>query len=195
LWDLTWAYINKYGFDPDIYNGTGGNNKVMRLVADALKLENCNQTNIVTGRDNLLLAEQAISGGVDNCLIKEVFVRRGVGLNASAGSVQDCNDQVEDFTPFPAGPNCVLAVDYFNNEDMIRVYPNPTNGTINLRVNQFSGKINIQMVDINGRTVFNQTDDNFNIEKTININSLQSGIYILKLSGNNLNYTQKVIKN
>ena len=195
LWDLTWAYIEKYGFDPDVYNGTGGNNKVMRLVADALKLENCNQTNIVTGRDNLLLAEQAISGGVDNCLIKEVFVRRGVGLNASAGSVQDCNDQVEDFTPFPAGPNCVLAVDYFNNEDMIRVYPNPTNGTINLRVNQFSGKINIQMVDINGRTVFNQTDDNFNIEKTININSLQSGIYILKLSGNNLNYTQKVIKN
>jgi len=89
----------------------------------------------------------------------------------------------------------VLAVDYFNNEDMIRVYPNPTNGNINLRVNQFSGKINIQMVDINGRTVFNQIDDNFNIEKTININSLQSGVYILKLSGDNLNYTQKVIKN
>ena len=78
---------------------------------------------------------------------------------------------------------------------MIRVYPNPTNGTINLRVNQFTGKINIEMVDINGRTVFNQTDDNFNIEKTININNLQSGVYILKLSGNNLNYTQKVIKN
>lgn len=194
LWDLAWAYIDKYGFDPDIYNGTGGNNKVMRLVADALKLENCNQTNIVTGRDNLLLAEQAISGGVDNCLIKEVFVRRGVGLNASAGSVQDCNDQVEDFTPFPAGPNCVLAVDYFNNEDMVRVYPNPTNGTLNIRINQFVGKVNIQLVDINGRTVLNQTDDQFNIEKALNINSLQAGVYVLKLSGNDLNYSQKVIK-
>lgn len=195
LWDLTWAYIDKYGFDPDIYNGNGGNNKVMRLVADALKLDDCNQANIVTGRDNLLLAEQATSNGVDNCMIKEVFLRRGVGLNASAGSVTIQNDQVEDFTPFPAGANCVLAVNYFSNEDMIRVYPNPTNGSINLRINKFTGKINIQIVDINGRTVYNQTDDNFNVEKTININSLQSGVYILKLSGDNLNYTQKVIKN
>ena len=167
----------------------------MRLVADALKLENCNQTNAVTGRDNLLAAEQATSGGVDNCMIKEVFLRRGVGLNASSGSVTDNTDQVEDFTPFPAGPNCVLAVDYFNSQEAIRVYPNPTNGSINLRINQFVGKINIQIVDINGRTVFNQTDDNFNVEKTININSLQAGVYILKLSGNNINYTQKVIKN
>src|SRR5690606_35744418 len=23
LWDLTWAYINKYGYDPNVYTGTG----------------------------------------------------------------------------------------------------------------------------------------------------------------------------
>ncbi len=131
MWDLTWAYINKYGFDPDIYNGTGGNNKVMQLVIDALKLETCNQTNIVNGRDNLFACRSSYYRRWNNCLIAEVFGRRGMGLNASSGSVNDCNDQVEDFTPFPAGPNCVLAVDYFNNEDMIRVYPNPTNGMIN----------------------------------------------------------------
>jgi len=195
LWDLTWAYIEKYGFDPDIYNGTGGNNKIMRLVIDALKLQACNTASFISSRDNLFLADQATTGGQDYCMIAEVFQKRGMGLNASSGDANSALDQVEDFTPFPPGPNCLLAVDYFNNEDMIRVYPNPTNGTINLRVNQFIGKINIQMVDINGRTVFNQTDNHFNIEKTININSLQSGVYILKLSGNNLNYTQKVIKN
>ena len=167
----------------------------MRLVIDALKLQACNTASFISSRDNLFLADQATTGGQDYCMIAEVFQKRGMGLNASSGDVNSGVDQVEDFTPFPAGPNCLLAVDYFNNEDVIRVYPNPTNGTINLRVNQFTGKINIQMVDINGRAVFNQTDDNFNIEKIININSLQSGVYILKLSGNNLNYTQKVIKN
>ena len=194
LWDLTWKYIEKYGFDPDVYNGTGGNNKVMRLIADALKLETCNGTNIVSGRDNLLLAEQAISGGVDNCMIKEVFVRRGVGLNASSGSANDCNDQVEDFTPIPAGPNCVLAVNNFDKENLIRVYPNPSNGTMNIRVNQFVGKINIQIIDLNGRTVYDLNENNFNVEKSININGLQAGVYILKLTGSNLNYSQKIIK-
>ena len=41
LWDLTWAYVNKYGYDDNKYTGTGGNNKVMRLVLDAIKLQPC----------------------------------------------------------------------------------------------------------------------------------------------------------
>ncbi len=194
LWDLTWKYIEKYGYDPDIYNGTGGNNKVMRLVADALKLENCAATNIVTGRDNLIAADQATTGGHDYCLITEVFARRGVGLNASSGSNNDCGDQVEDFTPFPAGPNCTLAVNYFDKADMFRIYPNPANSMVNVRINNFTGKVNIQIVDINGRVVMNQTDANFNVEKAINISGLQAGVYVVKIAGDNINHTQKFIK-
>jgi hypothetical protein len=195
LWDLTWAYIGKYGYDPDIYNGTGGNNKVMRLVLDALKLETCNAVTFISGRDHLIAADQATTGGADYCLITDVFARRGMGLNASSGSAASATDQVSDFTPFPAGANCTLAVNYFKADDMFRVYPNPSNGLYNVRINQFSGKVNFQVIDINGRTVYNQTEEHFNIEKTINISNLQSGIYILKLSGSDLNYTQKLIKN
>ncbi len=195
LWDLTWKYIEKYGFDPDLYNGTGGNNKVMQLVIDALKLETAGQTNIVAGRDNLFAADLATTGGADYCMIMQVFARRGVGLNASSGSSDDCNDQVEDFTEFPAGPNCVLAVNDFSREDLVRVYPNPANSQVNVRVNKFAGKLQVQIIDINGRIVLNQVDDNFNVEKSININDLQSGIYIVKVTGDNLNYSQKLIKN
>ena len=39
LWDLTWAYVEKYGFDDDFLNGNGGNNRVMQLVTDGLKLQ------------------------------------------------------------------------------------------------------------------------------------------------------------
>lgn len=187
LWDLTWAYIGQYGFDPDIYNGTGGNNKVMQLVLDALKLETCGQTSIINGRNNILAADLASTGGLNHDLIGEVFRRRGMGLNASSGSANDCNDQVEDFT--------TLATTTFNQTAAVRVYPNPANGVINVRVNQFIGKVNIQIVDLNGRSVFNQTDDKFNNEKSINISALQNGVYIMKVTGANLNYTEKIIKN
>ena len=31
LWDLTWAFIDQYGYDPNLINGSGGNNKIMQL--------------------------------------------------------------------------------------------------------------------------------------------------------------------
>lgn len=195
MWDLTWAYIDKYGYDPNIYTGTGGNNKVMKLALDALKLQACNTASMVSGRDNLFAADQATTGGQDYCMIAEVFRRRGLGLNASSGDANNSGDQVEDFTAFPAGPNCTLAVDYFNNEGMINVSPNPSNGVFNVRINKFSGKVTMQVVDINGRVVLSQTDADFNNEAIINLSQFQSGIYILKVNANNLNYTEKLIKN
>ena len=195
LWDLAWAYVDKYGYDPNIYTGTGGNNKVMRLVIDALKLDICNGTSIVAGRNNLFAAEQATTNGVDYCMIAEVFRRRGVGLNATSGNVNDCNDQVEDFTAFPAGPNCVLGVSYFKNDDMVSIYPNPSNGEINIKINQYNGKVNLQVVDINGRVVYSLNNTDFNVEKAINLKSLQAGMYIVKINSEELNYTKKIILN
>jgi extracellular elastinolytic metalloproteinase len=194
LWDLNWAYIQKYGYDDNKYTGTGGNNKVMRLVLDGLKLQPCSPT-VISARDALFAADQATTGGQDYCMIAEVFTRRGVGLNASAGSNQDCGDQMEDFTPFAPGPNCTLSVNYFENEDTFRVYPNPTNDLLNVRINNFVGKVNIQVIDINGRIVKEYKNEEFNIEKSLNLNSLQSGLYVLKVNGDNLNFTQKIIKN
>ena len=194
LWDLTWAYIDKYGFDPDIYNGTGGNNKVMRLVADALKLETCNGASFIASRDNLFAAELATSNGADQCLIGEVFARRGVGLNAQSGSVDDPNDQVADFASFPPNPNCTLAVNHFaTNDDAFRVYPNPSQGVFNIRINKFSGKVNLQVVDMNGRVVFTQNNADFNIEKSINLSGLSKGMYVLKVGGSSVNYAQKIV--
>ncbi len=195
MWDLTWAYIAKYGYDDDIYNGTGGNNKVMRLALDALKLHACNTSSFIIGRDKLFLADQATTGGQDYCLIAEVFARRGVGLNASSGDLGNSGDQVQDFTPFPPGPNCTLAINYFNSNDQIQVFPNPSNGLFNLKINKFVGKVSIQVIDINGRLVYNQPNTDFNAEKTIDLSAFQSGIYVLKVTGDNLNYSEKLIKN
>ena len=81
------------------------------------------------------------------------------------------------------------------NSKGAKVYPNPSNGQFNLRIENFTGKVNIQLVDINGRVVYNVDENNFNTEKSISTNSLQAGIYILNVKGDDLNYTEKVIVN
>ncbi|MES2545193.1 MAG: T9SS-dependent M36 family metallopeptidase [Bacteroidota bacterium] len=203
LWDLAWAYVGKYGYDADIYTGTGGNNKVMRLVLDGLMLQPCNSS-FVDSRDAIIAADQATTGGQDFCLIWDVFARRGLGFSANSGAndtgdgisnVESIKDQTEAFDVPPPGPNCSLGVDYFQHKEMIKVFPNPSNGLVNIRINQYVGKVNLQVVDINGRVVYNTKNEDFNIEKTINLNTLQSGIYVLKIVGEQLNYSQKIILN
>jgi len=194
LWDLTWAYINKYGYDDNKYTGIGGNNKLMRIVLEGIKLQPCSPT-FVSARDAIIAADQAITGGKDYCMIWEVFADRGLGVNASAGSGNAGNDQVEDFTRPSAGPNCALAVSQFENDNFMSVYPNPSEGQVTVRVNQFIGKVNIQVIDINGRVVYRVKNEDFNNQMKLNLNHLGSGIYILKVNGEGLSYTEKIILN
>lgn len=203
LWDLTWAYIGKYGFSSNIYTGTGGNNKVMRLVIDAMKLQPCNPS-FIQARNAIIATDQATTGGQDYCMIWKVFARRGMGVNASSGdnsgddtNLAAINDQVEDFTEPTAGANCTLAVNQFNTI-AVSVYPNPSpKGQIYIYANDFVGKLNIQVVDLNGRIVYKTTDIDFNsnskVDKSINLNHLQKGMYIIKVSNENINFTEKIL--
>lgn len=205
LWDLAWNYIDKYGYDPNIYTGTGGNNKVMRLVLDAIKLDGC-APSFITARDAIIAADQATTGGADYCMIWSTFARRGLGVNASSGGnsgVAGIQDQIADFTEpvigtTPAtGSNCTtsLSTNDFANNDVMQVYPNPTKGLLTIKSTHFVGKVTIQIIDINGRIVNEFKEVDFNLEQTFQLNNLQTGMYILKMNGDNLNYTQKIIKN
>ena len=194
LWDLAWAYVDKYGFDPNKYNGTGGNNKVMQLVLDGLKLQGCNPT-FISGRNALIAADQATTGGEDYCMIWEVFARRGLGVNATSGSANSSTDQVQDFTTPAAGPNCTLSANYFNNSDIIKIYPNPTKGLLNISLlSNYNGEAVIELYDLNGRKVYSESASSLD-NKTVNIGQFQKGIYLLKINGDNLSYSTKVILN
>ncbi|MBK8225897.1 MAG: M36 family metallopeptidase [Flavobacteriales bacterium] len=102
LWEMTWELIGVHGFDPDIYNGDGGNNIAMRLVIEGLKLTPCNP-GFVNGRDAILAADQALYGGANQAYIWAAFARRGLGASASQGLSTSRSDQVEAFdTPLPS---------------------------------------------------------------------------------------------
>lgn len=98
LWDLNWALIDFYGGtpDPDLYNGTGGNNVAMYLVIEALKMQPCSP-GMIDGRDAILNADTALYGGIHGCLIWSVFANRGFGVYADQGSSSNRLDQTEDF--------------------------------------------------------------------------------------------------
>lgn len=192
LWDLAWAYVDKYGYDPNVYSGNGGNNKVLQIVIDALKLQPCDPS-FVDGRDAIIAADQAITGGADFCLIWQVFARRGLGLNATSGDPFSSTDQTEDFTvPLP-GPNCNLGIDYFQNEEFIKAYPNPTDGKLTIAIRQFVGKADIQVTDVNGRIISEFKNLNFNGQAEIDLSSYQSGLYFVKITSETVKTTKKII--
>jgi hypothetical protein len=197
LWDMTWAYVEKYGFDPDMYNGTGGNNKAMQIVMDGLKLQPCSP-GMVDGRDAILAADMALTGGEDQCMIWEVFAARGLGANAFQGATNNINDQNSDFSlppdTDPSLANCTsLSVDEFSTGDY-RVYPNPANTALFIKTNRSFGEVTITLTDINGRQVLSKEVNLFDTIE-LDINNLQSGMYILNMKGLNIDSNEKIIKN
>ena len=189
LWDLTWDFIAEYGFDADVYAGTGGNNKMMELVIEAMKLQPCNP-GAVDGRDAILLADQLLNNGVNECLIWKAFAKRGLGYNASQGDADDRTDQIENFT---VPQICFASLSEMDGSNQLNVHPNPTNSEIYIQsISQPIQRVSIQ--DIHGRTIrdFNQLNT---LQVEVNISDYPDGIYFVVVQQNEITTTRKIIKN
>ena len=103
LWEVYWNLVDVYGYDADIYHGTGGNNLAFQLVFDGMKLQPCSP-GFVDGRNAILAADQASYEGDDECEIWRGFAKRGLGAAASEGSPNVTGDETPD-TSLP--PQCV----------------------------------------------------------------------------------------
>lgn len=100
LWDLYWAMVEKYGYDPDINNLNSGNARALLLVMDGMKIQPCDP-GFVDGRNAIMTADIARYQGVDTCLISTVFARRGLGYLADQKEPYSAVDGVENFDPIP----------------------------------------------------------------------------------------------
>lgn len=96
LWDMNWLLIDKHGFSADMLHGNGGNNLALRLVMDGLKLQGTNPS-FLAGRDAILAADVALTGGANQSEIWQAFARRGMGLSASDGGGAGATTVVEAF--------------------------------------------------------------------------------------------------
>jgi len=186
LWDLTWALIDSTNFDPNIKTGTGGNNIAMALVIEGLKLTACNP-GFVDGRNAILEADQLLYGGAHECTIWKVFARRGLGYSADQGDPMSRTDQVE---AFDLPPNCMpdFGAGISENVSLFDVYPNPTNGKIEIK-GDISSIETIEVCAMNGQKLLNFVDPNM-----VSLEGLSTGVYLLRISSDKGSSVVRVIK-
>ncbi len=190
LWDLNWAFIDEYGFDPDVYYGNGGNNMVMKLVIEALKLQPCSP-GFVDGRDAILLADQILNGGANACIIWDVFAKRGLGLSADQGDTDNRFDQVEAFDK-PVCDISSTASILDNKANLISVYPNPNNGQFYIQSNDFGDISSLKLTDLNGKILFEQSEL-VTFKTLIDVSSFAKGMYLLNYQFGGKVYVKRVV--
>ena len=86
--------------------------------------------------------------------------------------------------------------DMFLNKENIAIFPNPTNGLLTIELNTLGQKtIQISVIDLLGKTVF-ENKLTFNqglIRKTINLDNLNNGLYLIRLQSEGKIYTEKLV--
>ncbi|MES2556429.1 MAG: T9SS-dependent M36 family metallopeptidase [Bacteroidota bacterium] len=178
LWDLNWALIDQYGFDPDVKYGTGGNNIAMALVIEGLKLQPCGPGS-VDGRDAILLADELLYAGANKCLIWEVFANRGLGYSADQGDADDRTDQSE---AFDVHPSCLSNAGIEENTaDFVSVYPNPAKDVLFVDLTKRADISQLRIVDVQGKVLTEMAHLSPSVI-SINVSGFKNGIYFLELT-------------
>jgi hypothetical protein len=98
LWEMNWNLIGAHGYNPDIYESwtEGGNNLTLQLVMDGMKFQPCSP-GFVKGRNAILEADLALTGGENQCLIWDAFAKRGLGFSAEERSSKKTGDGTAAF--------------------------------------------------------------------------------------------------
>lgn len=91
-------------------------------------------------------------------------------------------------TPGTVNDNSAILGISENKIEGFKVFPNPTNGSfINIATVKNTSK-NVQVFDMLGKKVIDQE-----VESKLNISNLQSGIYVVKVTENNLSATKRLV--
>lgn len=83
-WDAYWDLVDFHGFDPDLYNASGGsgNQRMMLYMQEGMANTPCSPT-FLDARDGIIQAAADNFGGEDVCRLWTAFARRGLGTDAT----------------------------------------------------------------------------------------------------------------
>ncbi|KAI4866012.1 Fungalysin metallopeptidase-domain-containing protein [Hypoxylon rubiginosum] len=94
LYEVMWNLIDKYGKNDDAkpeFDASGvptdGKYLALKLVLDAMALQPCNP-NFISGRDAIIDADEALTGGENVCELWTAFAKRGLGEGAAYSSTR-----------------------------------------------------------------------------------------------------------
>lgn len=188
LWDMYWEFVDKYGFDEDLYNGKGGNNMAVQLVFDAMKLQPCGP-GFTDARDAILMADENRNGGANAGLIWKAFARRGLGYNAAQGSPNNCADGEENFEMPPASAMQTMVA-----EAWVKAYPNPATSVFVVEPMRVAHIDAIRVLDVQGKQ---QSVPVMKLQgggQQLNISGLSSGLYWVEIQSGTQKTTVKLVK-
>ena len=140
--------------------------------------------------DNLLEAYRSDNGKswmlVDS---KEIEIGNTVsgGLVAGSGNLDETSHARIDHVTIKTG-NDLLSTEE-NDVLELSIYPNPAENTINITYSNFIGKEVLQIFDTNGRLIVNKSLEG--VSTLVDVSSLQSGIYVLKIEDSKRQLTSK----
>ena len=80
-----------------------------------------------------------------------------------------------------------------NEVQKFQIYPNPSAGIFNIQTENSISNAKITVADLNGRIVYVSKSENLD-NKSLDLNALQSGIYILNVSNADYSHSQKIVK-
>ena len=79
----------------------------------------------------------------------------------------------------------------------LTIYPNPTSDLINVTFNlHIAANVLIEMTDVKGKRIFTSVEENVEkgiIKKEFNVSQIPNGIYFIKIEGEGITATEKVI--
>ena len=76
----------------------------------------------------------------------------------------------------------------------IGLFPNPNNGTFNIQFTPSSEKTNVVIFDVRGRVIFDQQYQNNGLfNESIQLDNIESGIYLVKIQDGSRKITKKII--
>lgn len=84
--------------------------------------------------------------------------------------------------------------DIFDKKSLFTLVPNPSNGMVKMQFN-YEGNVSVEVFDVMGNNVYsfdNHTDDVIAINNFLS--NLEAGVYFVKVMGENISQTSKVVK-
>jgi hypothetical protein len=89
----------------------------------------------------------------------------------------------------------VLSVEEFDADKVFAIYPNPADNEITIQStsNLLKAGADIELYDMLGRRVINETLSSPVEEQKVNVSSLNEGVYILKVSSQNVSATKRIV--
>jgi hypothetical protein len=67
------------------------------------------------------------------------------------------------------------------DQNGIRIWPNPTDGIVNVKLDGVNGSVNVEVLDLAGRTVLTRSFSRSGSEGVLDLSSLATGEYVLRV--------------